>query len=283
MTEPTSDMTGDAPVGGPPPPSEPGWQRLIVPGLALLAVVAALVAFGVWGLLSGQGTTQYAGQRIELAPGATAETPFKGFAIKPERPAPDLELTDQSGQPWKLADQRGQAVALFFGYTHCPDVCPQTMQRLAEAVDQLGPDAQRLKVALITVDPERDTASAMGEYVKSYNPAFTGLTGTPEQIQAVAKDYGIQYAKELPPAQATEAARLAGQEASESAGDGTATGGADAHGAASVITPGTQAYTVAHSGVVFLIDPSGQMRSSFLGPFDPAEVVHDVRYLLAGN
>ncbi len=281
MTEPTNGMNGGAPAEGARP--EPGWGPLVVPGLALLAALAALVAFGAWGLLQGQGTTEYAGERIELVPESRGETPFKGFAIQPERPAPALELTDQAGRPWRLADQRGQVVALFFGYTHCPDICPQTMQKLAEAAEQLGGEAEGLTVAMITVDPERDTAAAMGDYVETFNPAFVGLAGTPDQIRAVAKDYGIQYMKELPPAQATAAALAAGQNAVPTAAAGATAESAGGHGAASVITPGTEAYTIAHSGVVLLIDPSGQLRSSFLGPFDPAEVVSDVRYLLAGN
>ncbi len=330
MSEPTSAMTeavapddDPAPDPGPPPgtspPPEPGWKRLVVPGLAVVAILVALAAFVAWRQLN-PATQEYTGQRIDLVPEQDAPSPFQGFAIQPERPAPAFELTDQHGEPWRLADQKGTVTALFFGYTHCPDICPQTMQRLAEAVSLLGPDAAGVQVALITVDPERDTPEVLGTYVANFNPDFVGLYGQAEEIQAIAKGYGVDYIKELPPAMATQAAMLAGHDTGGNDTGGHEEGGHDAdaggdtgsmgamadtapmtdtmnvagddHDAgmgvemsnhdmpASVLTPGTDAYTVAHSGVVFLIDRFGQLRSSFLGPFTPEEVVHDVRLLL---
>jgi protein SCO1/2 len=243
--------------------------RLVLPLLAVVAVVAGLVAFGAWQLVAR------APGPIVLSEADMAPSPLKGFALRPDRPAPDFTLTDPAGQPWHLAEKRGHAVALFFGYTNCPDVCPQTLQKLAVAADELGPLADRLDVALVTVDPERDTPEALGRYTRGFHPSFTGLSGEPATIQRIAADYGVEYMKELPPALATEAAAIAGHD--EAPGDEHADERAEAPG---IVPSGTDAYTVAHSGVVFLIDPAGRLVSSFLGPFDPAEVAHDVRYVL---
>jgi protein SCO1/2 len=94
-----------------------------------------------------------------------------------------------------LRDLRGRHVVLFFGYTFCPDVCPLTMQRLDRALDLLGEDADRVQVVMITVDPERDTASRMRQYVSQFDPSFLGLSGTEEAVHRVATDYGIFHAK----------------------------------------------------------------------------------------
>jgi protein SCO1 len=82
-------------------------------------------------------------------------------------------------------------VAMFFGYTHCPEVCPATLAELAGAVKKLGPDANRVQVLLVTVDPERDTPEVLEQYVNAFNPAFLGLRGTPEQTAQVAQDFKV--------------------------------------------------------------------------------------------
>lgn len=109
--------------------------------------------------------------------------------------ARDFSLTDHNGQTRTLADFRGKLVALFFGYTHCPDVCPTTMADLAAAIKTLGPDANKVQVLFVTVDPERDTPELLKQYVPAFNPTFLGLRPTPEQLKLLAAEYKVVYQK----------------------------------------------------------------------------------------
>ena len=104
-------------------------------------------------------------------------------------------LTDQKGQRRALADFRGQVVVVFFGYTHCPDVCPTTLAELAGAVRKLGPAGDKVQVLLITVDPERDTPDLLAKYVTAFNPKFLALRGTAEETARVAKEFKVIYEK----------------------------------------------------------------------------------------
>ncbi len=117
-----------------------------------------------------------------------------GTFLEPSFPAADFTLTSADG-PVRLADLRGKAVVLFFGYTLCPDVCPTTMARLGHAMELLGKDAERVQVVMVSVDPERDTPERLAQYARAFHPSFLGVTGTPEEIAAVAAAYGIYYAK----------------------------------------------------------------------------------------
>jgi protein SCO1/2 len=103
----------------------------------------------------------------------------------------DFELSDFNGQQRRLADFRGKVVAVFFGYTHCPDVCPTTLSELASALKKLGPDAGKVQVLFITADPERDTPEVLKQYVTAFDPTFLGLRGTPEQTAQVAKTFKV--------------------------------------------------------------------------------------------
>jgi cytochrome oxidase Cu insertion factor (SCO1/SenC/PrrC family) len=89
----------------------------------------------------------------------------------------DFHLTDANGKPRTLADYRGKAVVIFFGYTQCPDVCPTTLAELAEVMKRLGPDADRVQVLFVTVDPQRDTPELLSKYVPAFDPRFAGLYG----------------------------------------------------------------------------------------------------------
>src|SRR5919205_1142860 len=106
-----------------------------------------------------------------------------------------LELADTSGRVRHLEDFRGKAVVLFFGFTHCPDVCPTTLADIAGALKTLGPDADRVQVIFITVDPERDTAADLDRYVKAFDPRFIALRGDEAATQRVAKAFRIYYEK----------------------------------------------------------------------------------------
>ncbi len=106
-----------------------------------------------------------------------------------------LDLTDHTGKPRHLQDFRGKAVVLFFGFTHCPDVCPTTLAEMSQALKQIGPDAERVQVVLVTVDPERDTQDALAKYVTAFDPRFLGLYGDLEATRRVAKEFKIYFEK----------------------------------------------------------------------------------------
>ncbi|HUL93102.1 MAG TPA: SCO family protein [Burkholderiales bacterium] len=107
----------------------------------------------------------------------------------------DFALTDHNGRARKLADFRGKAVVIFFGYTHCPDVCPTTLAELKAAKEQLGEDGKRLQVLFVTVDPERDTQDLLSKYVPAFDPSFLGLYGDAAATARVAKEFKVFYQK----------------------------------------------------------------------------------------
>jgi protein SCO1/2 len=104
-------------------------------------------------------------------------------------------LTDQNGKQRSLQDFHGQVVVVFFGFAHCPDVCPTTLAELAGAVRKLGPAGDKVQVMLVTVDPERDTQEVLGKYVTAFNPTFLGLRGNAEETARVAKEFKVIYQK----------------------------------------------------------------------------------------
>jgi len=106
-----------------------------------------------------------------------------------------LELADHTGKLRKLEDFRGKAVVLFFGFTQCPDVCPTTLAEIAGVLKQLGPDAERVQVLMVSVDPERDTPKLLGEYVAAFDQRFIALRGDLEATRKVATEFKIYFEK----------------------------------------------------------------------------------------
>jgi protein SCO1 len=104
-------------------------------------------------------------------------------------------LVDQTGKTVTDQDFRGRYMLVFFGFTHCPDICPAELQVMSAALDALGPKADGVVPIFITLDPERDTQAAMGAYVKNFGQRFVGLTGSSEQVAAAAKAYRVAYSK----------------------------------------------------------------------------------------
>jgi protein SCO1/2 len=137
--------------------------------------------------------------------------------------AADFTLTDQDGHPFTLSAQRGHPIALFFGYAHCPDVCPTTLSALSVAKRKLGPAGEGFDVVLVTVDPARDNPAVLKRYVRLFNPSFVGLTGTETQLDPVYAAYHVYH--QVDP------------------GKGSANG-----------------YGVAHSSAVQFISPDGRLR-----------------------
>ena len=106
-----------------------------------------------------------------------------------------LSLTDQNGQARTLADFKGKVVVLFFGFTQCPDVCPTTLAAMAAVMKELGPDAARVQVVLVTLDPERDSAAMLGAYVTAFNPTFIALRGDAEATTRAAREFKVFFQK----------------------------------------------------------------------------------------
>jgi protein SCO1 len=130
---------------------------------------------------------------LALAGCGEQQASFRATDVTGAQFARDFELIGHDGQPRTLADFRGQVVVVFFGFTHCPDVCPITLAELAAALGKLGDDAKRVQVLLVTVDPERDTPDVLGGYVTAFDKSFIGLTGSAEQIAAVAREFKVIY------------------------------------------------------------------------------------------
>jgi len=171
-----------------------------------------------------------------------ADVPLKSGAFEPPRMAPELNLAGSDGKVLELQRYRGKVVALGFGYTHCPEICPTTLARLAKARASLGPAARDLQVIYVTVDPERDDPARMREFLSHFDGTFIGGTGTPAQLARVYRDYGVTAVKH--------------------AGS----------------TPGV--YAMEHSSFVYLIDRAGRLRAMVPYGEQPGDVAHDAALLL---
>jgi len=154
----------------------------------------------------------------------------------------ELALTGHDGKPRRLADFRGKAVVLFFGFTHCPDICPTTLVDMAGVMKQLGSDAARVQVLFVTVDPERDTPEVLAKYVPAFDPGFLGLSGDAAATQRAAKEFKIFYEKR----------------------------------------PGStpSSYTVDHSGQSYVIDPQGRLRLFVRHDRIAQDLAEDLRAIL---
>jgi protein SCO1/2 len=138
---------------------------------------------------------------IAVAAGATAL--WMGLALRAQvqsgatKIGGPFTLVDDTGAQVSEADLKGKSTVMYFGYTFCPEVCPTTLTDLAQWMQMIGQDADRLNYVFVTVDPERDTPKVMHDYVSAFDPRIRGLTGTSEQIAKVAKEYGVYY-KRIP-------------------------------------------------------------------------------------
>jgi protein SCO1 len=148
-------------------------------------LIVFLIAGFVIGALAGAAvlllTTPQGGQPVESSGTALIGGPFS--------------LVGADGKPVTDRDFRGRYMLIFFGFTHCPDICPAELQVIAQALNELGDKAKNVVPIFITLDPERDTPEAMANYVKSFGPNFVGLTGSSEAIAAAAKAYRVSYSK----------------------------------------------------------------------------------------
>ncbi len=121
--------------------------------------------------------------------------PLHAIDVTWQHPRAEFQLTDFNGKPHTLADFRGKVVVLFFGYMHCPEVCPTTLADLARTVRLLGQDARKVQVLFVTLDPERDTPQLLAQFVPSFDPSFLGLYGDAQATAQAAQSFGVNYEK----------------------------------------------------------------------------------------
>lgn len=180
---------------------------------------------------------------IALVSTRTAPLPeFQGSLIEPSSPAKDFLLHDQNGQPFRLSDQRGKVVLLFFGYTFCPDVCPTTLVAFQKIHEALGAQSEEVAFVFVTVDPNRDTPAQLKSHLALFSPDFIGLTDEQAPLSAVWADYFIQ--PEIRP-------------------------GAN-----------TAGYLVEHTTRVYVIDRAGHLRLTFPFGQTAEAMLQDVQRLL---
>jgi protein SCO1/2 len=170
-------------------------------------------------------------------------TPFQGADITGSDIGTHLRLRDTGGAERTLADYRGKAVVVVFGFTHCPDVCPTTLANLAATMRQLGADAVQVQVLFVTIDPRRDTPPLLQQYVGAFDPHFIGLTGDEAAVQRTVKDFKL-YVEQRP------------------LGNGD--------------------YTVDHSAQVFAFDRQGRVRLVIPQTSSPEAIASDLHLLLNG-
>ena len=201
------------------------------------AALAALLGSAAW--LSGCDKLPFSWPGSPKASGAQAG--FHGVDITGADYAKVLKLKDVDGRDRSLGEFKGKVVFLFFGFTQCPDVCPTTMAELAEVRRQLGADGERVQGVFVTVDPERDTPSLLKGYLGSMDPSFVGLTGTPDEIKAAAKEFKVFYQK---------------------------------------VPTQNGNYTIDHTAGAFVFDPSGQVRLFVRYGMPVDQLLADIRQLL---
>lgn len=170
------------------------------------------------------------------------KTKFKATDITGVEWGKEFHLIDPTGAPRSLADYRGKVVMLFFGYTNCADVCPATLAKMAQAVEQLGPDGERVQGLFVTLDPARDNVAVLQQYVPAFHRSFVGLSADPMTIATTAKDFKVFYELQKP--------------------------GANGF------------YTVDHSSGIFVVDSRGRLRVFMGANIWVDAMVHDLKILL---
>jgi len=164
---------------------------VVVSGL-LLALVVALLGGLVVLVVLNRGASAPGGGPGSAGGASSGAAAASSFLFPDIRDAPPIELVDPDGRPFSLASLRGRQVLVFFGYTHCPDVCPATIGIVGEVLRTLGSGTEAL---FVTIDPERDTVAWLHEYARFLPAGLTALTGTPAQVRAVAEAWGVRYAR----------------------------------------------------------------------------------------
>ncbi len=179
---------------------------------------------------------------VTLAACGGSDPKFDGSNVTGTHLGRDMAMVDAAGAVRTLASYRGKVLIIYFGYTHCPDVCPTSMADLANVMTLLKGDARKVQVIMISVDPDRDTPAIVDHYAKAFNPAFIGLSGSAEQLAKTAKSFKTYYARE--PSK----------------------------------TPGE--YAMSHASMFYIIDRTGEARVITNSTASPKAIAHDVDLLL---
>ncbi len=182
---------------------------------------------------------------LAVVPGAleSIQAPTQVMSIGKAAVGGPFTLTDHTGRPVTDKDFRGKYMLVYFGFTFCPDVCPSGLQVMSAALDQLGPKAEKITPIFISVDPERDTPEQLAQYVPSFHPRLVGLTGTPEQVQDVAKAYRVYYRKVKDEKSTAE-------------------------------------YTIDHTSIIYLMNPQGEFVAHFTHATPVATMVEKLEKVL---
>lgn len=195
--------------------------------------------------LTAAGFVGGAAVGLAVVPGAldSLQAPSQVTSIGKAAVGGPFTLTDHTGRRVTDKDFRGKYMLVYFGFTFCPDVCPSGLQVISAALDELGPKANKITPIFITVDPERDTPEQLAQYVSSFHPRLIGLTGTPEEIQAVAKEYRVYYRKVKDEKSTAE-------------------------------------YTVDHTSIIYLMNPQGEFVTHFTHATPVATMVEKLKKVL---
>ena len=169
---------------------------------------------------------------------------YTGSLIDPPARAADFTLLDQNDNPFRLSDQHGKTLLVFFGYTHCPDICPVTLTRFKEIKRLLGEQANEIEFVFITIDPERDSSAQIKSYLGAFDPGFIGLTGSQDALQDVWQKYGV-YREKVPTGNGSD-------------------------------------YQMDHSTRIYLVDKNGNWRLTYPFEMEVNGVVADLQHLLRG-
>ena len=202
--------------------SKPAQHRSPVLPILMIAMIALVAVAGVaiW-RIAGSGPANSAGSSVNIG------GPFT--------------LTDQSGLTVTDKSYDGEYRLIYFGYTFCPDACPTELGIMAQAIEEMGPTGRKVQPIFITIDPDRDTVQQLKGYVPLFDKRLVGLTGTPQQIAAVAKEYKVYYAKADQP-------------------------GVD-----------TKSYGMNHSSFVYLMDPNGKFLTVFSSDTDSDKMATEIK------
>ncbi|MCX7622445.1 MAG: SCO family protein [Thermomicrobium sp.] len=203
-------------------PTRPWIRRLVIAELVAIVLVLAVTGWFYWR--------------------SRATATLNGIALDPPQEVPAVALQGSDGQRHTLADFRGKLTVVFFGYTHCPDVCPTTASTMARARALLGQDADRVQLVFVSVDPERDSPERLASYLAKYDSTFLGLTGDEASIQELASAFGVHYAK--------------------------------------IESTSALGYLVEHTSSSFVLDGDGRLRAVLPFGLTPEQVASDLRTLL---
>ncbi|MCS7050798.1 MAG: SCO family protein [Thermomicrobium sp.] len=204
-------------------PTRPWIRRIVIAELIAIVLVLAVTGWVYWQSRAETST-------------------LNGMLLDPPQDIPAVQLDGSDGRRHALTDFRGKVTVVFFGYTHCPDVCPTTASTMARARAALGDQADRVQLVFVSVDPERDTPERLASYLAKYDADFLGLTGDELVLQQLASAFGVHYAK---------------VESSSALG-----------------------YLVEHTASSFVLDTEGRLRAVLPFGLTPEQVASDLRTML---